>query len=292
MMKQIPLWKKLGLLAAIVLVAIGVCWITHHLKTPASVNTDVVSEDREPAPVSPMVSVPVQSQLGKLAKGPPMQDMLLCGQKLKITGEFQSNPDTDAWKEQRQKITQATGDRIFDKDFGRVYDSLVLAMSTMELKVNNMERTSGYIQATGNALPPSESKAVYREALNDWCRQKGYDSNVFDQKYNTLIIDVKTEMEQAYSQYTKKIQKSLTFQLVKMNDKQTKVKLRFSDVYYPPQVESYYKIVWQAVDKQIFVDQNIEGKVESRTEPITLSAPVNEKEKSAVVPIPAPASNP
>ena len=29
------------------------------------------------------------------------------------------------------------------------------------------------------------------------------------------------------------------------------------DVLYPGRVEIYYKLVWQAVDKQIFVDQNI-----------------------------------
>ena len=61
-----------------------------------------------------------------------------------------------------------------------------------------------------------------------------------------------------------KMQKSLTFQLVKMGESQTKVKLRFSDVYYPGEVETYYKLVWQAVNKQIFVDQNIEGTVEGR----------------------------
>lgn len=54
----------------------------------------------------------------------------------------------------------------------------------------------------------------------------------------------------------------VSFQLVKMGESQTKVKLRFSDVYYPGEVETYYKLVWQAVDKQIFVDQNIESTVE------------------------------
>ena len=49
-----------------------------------------------------------------------------------------------------------------------------------------------------------------------------------------------------------------------MGENQTKVKLRFSDVLYPGSVEIYYKLVWQAVDKQIFVDKNIEGTVEER----------------------------
>ena len=63
---------------------------------------------------------------------------------------------------------------------------------------------------------------------------------------------------------TVKAQKGLTFQLVKMGDNQTKVKLRFSDVYYPQEIEAFYKLIWQAVDKQIFVDKNVEGIVEER----------------------------
>jgi len=187
-------------------------------------------------------------------------------QRRKLTMKFQSNPDTDAWYEQRQKIAQATGDRVFDKDFARVFDSLTLAVSTMELKVNNMERTSGYIGASGIALPPTESKAMRREAVNDWCRQSGFDSSILDRQFRTSEMRNAGEMADMGSMMSKyeKMQKGLTFQLVKMGDNQTKVKLRFSDVYYPAEVEAYYKLVWQAVDKQIFVDQNVEGTVEKR----------------------------
>ncbi|MFZ2657753.1 MAG: hypothetical protein WAX69_22660 [Victivallales bacterium] len=197
------------------------------------------------------------------------EDMMLADKKIALMSLFESNPDINAWYEQRQKIAQASGDRIFDKDFGRVYDSLVLAVSTMELKVNNMERTSGYIQATG-ALPPSESQVGYREVLNEWCRQKEFDSSILDKKYFTM--DGSNELIGATSAYAKKA-KVLTFQLVKMGDNQTKVKLRFSDVFFPPELESYYKTVWQVVDKQIFVDQNIEGAVESRAEPALSTSP-------------------
>ena len=89
---------------------------------------------------------------------------------------------------------------------------------------------------------------------------------MLDQKYRTKEIGNAGEMLDLSSMAGKyeKMQKTLTFQLVKMGDNQTKVKLRFSDVYYPGEVETYYKLVWQAVDKQIFVDQNIEGGVEKR----------------------------
>jgi len=194
------------------------------------------------------------------------KDSQLMQQRMGLTQKFNSNPDTDSWYDQRQKIAQATGDRVFDKDFARVFDSLTLAVSSMELKVNNMERTSGYIAASGISLPPTESKAMRREAVNDWCRQNGYDSSILDRQFRSDQFKNMGEMADMGSMMAKydKMQKGLTFQLIKMGDNQTKVKLRFSDVYYPAEVESYYKLVWQAVDKQIFVDQNIEGGVEKR----------------------------
>jgi hypothetical protein len=185
---------------------------------------------------------------------------------MSLISKFNSNPDTDAWYEHRQKIVQAMGDRLFDKDFARVFDSLVLAVSTMELKVSNMERQSGYIAASGISLSPTESKAMRREAVNDWCRQNGFDPSILDQPFRTSTYQnaaAMTDFSEMMAKYDK-IQKGLTFQLMKMGKSQTKVKLRFSDVYYPGEVETYYKLVWQAVDKQIFIDQNIEDAVEKR----------------------------
>ena len=194
------------------------------------------------------------------------QDMELIKKRQNITKKFRSNPDTDGWYDQRQKIAQTLGDRVFDKDFSRVFDSLMLAVSTMELKVSNMERQSGFIAASGITLSPTEMKAMRREAVNDWCRQNDFDPSILDQSFHTSEGQDMSDMMDfsgMMAQY-EKMQRGLTFQLVKMGESQTKVKLRFSDVYYPGEVETYYKLIWQAVDKQIFVDQNIEGTVEGR----------------------------
>lgn len=193
-------------------------------------------------------------------------DATLMQQRMQIQTKFNSNPDTDAWYNQRQKLAEAMGDRVFDKDYGRVFDSLVLAVSTLELKVTNMERESGYIEASGISLPPSEAKAMREAAVNDWCHQNGLDPSVLHKQFNTSTYQGMSDSFDMSSMMAKydTMQKSLTFQLVKMGDNQTKVKLRFAGVYYPAEVEAYYKIVWQAVDKQIFVDQNIEGSVDKR----------------------------
>lgn len=189
-------------------------------------------------------------------------------QRTKLNNKFANNPDTDAWHDARQKLALATGDRVFDRDFARVFDSLTLAVATLELKIANMERTSGYIAASGITLPPSEARGLRREAVNDWCRQNGFDPAILDVPLRSNAMGRMGDMLDFSGMMAKydKMQKGLTFQLVRMGDNQTKVKLRFSDVYFPGEVEVYYKLVWQAVDKQIFVDQNIDGAVEKRRE--------------------------
>ena len=194
------------------------------------------------------------------------KDQKLIQERQKITQGFNKSPDTDAWSDQRKKLQLASGERTFDKDFGRVYDSLVVALGNLELTVKNMERTSGFISASGITLPPTEAKQMYREAVDEWCKQNGYDSSVLDKQFKTSEMRNVGEMLDSAGMMGKyeKMQRGLTFQLIKQTEKQTKVKLRFSDVYYPGEIEAYYKLVWAAVDKQIFVDNAIDGKTEKR----------------------------
>lgn len=193
-------------------------------------------------------------------------DYELLRQRQEIYSNLLSNSDTDAWHEQRKKILLATGDRVFDKDFARVFDSLVLALASLESTVNNMERQSGYIAASGITLPSAEGRAMGREAVNEWCRLNGIDCSILDPTPSGFggVMESRLVGIGGAIPMLNGGGGGLTFQLVKMGDDQTKVKLRFSGVNYPRAVETYYKLVWQAVDKQIFVDKNIEGAVEKR----------------------------
>jgi hypothetical protein len=194
------------------------------------------------------------------------KDTDLIQERAKLSRKYLGNPDTEAWHDQRQKIALAIGDRVFEKDFDRVFDSLTLAVSSLELKVNNMERQSGYIAASGISLPPNEAKALQRAALRDWCTQSGFDPAILDRPYTSSRLkdrDAPGDTDDIMAGYAK-MRKALNFQLIKSAGTRTKVKLRFSEVYYPKEIEAYYKLVWQAVDKQIFIDQNIEGTVEKR----------------------------
>lgn len=195
-------------------------------------------------------------------------DSELNAQKMNIYMGFMKNPDTESWHDARQKIAQAVGDRVFEKDFARVFDSLTLAVASLELKVVNMERTSGYITASGITLSPLEAKKIHSDAVYDWCLQNGYATSILTEQYKSEQFVMRKESMDISNLMGRfdTMSKGLTFQLLRVGEHQTKVKLRFSDVYFPEELKAYYKLVWQAVDKQIFIDQNIEGNVEKRND--------------------------
>ena len=156
-------------------------------------------------------------------------------------------PDLPDWQIQREKITQALGDKVFDKEFGRVFDSLIVALGTMEVQVGGVQRDSGFISAHGSLLRADLAEQLSQESLVERCRYLNFDPSLLDRTPDDLTIDLT-----ALGRYQGA---GMTISLVKQSAKQTKVKLRFSQVHYPPLVEELYKAVWPALDKQIFMDQ-------------------------------------
>jgi hypothetical protein len=173
--------------------------------------------------------------------------------KQQIMQDVMNNPDTPAWHEQREKLALAMGDRIFDKDFNRVFDSLTVAVATLGSRVQNMERQSGYISASAPTLPPARQQALAHEGMQDYVRQKGYDPSILEKKgqYDTIDVESIAGMQGRYVS-------GMTVSMVRQTPTQTKVKIRFDNIYYPRMVEEYYKLVWATVDKQIFLDKGLD----------------------------------
>jgi hypothetical protein len=173
--------------------------------------------------------------------------------KQQLMQDLINNPDLPAWHQQREKMALAVGDRVFDKGFDRVFDSTITALATLGCRVNNMERTSHYITASLPQLPPDQEEALRNEALEQYAKAKGYPPSVL-QKQNAMDIDpsmgqnIMNRMGGA----------GITLSMVQQGPKQTKVKLRFDNVYYPRTVDELYKTVWTAVDKQMFLDKALD----------------------------------
>lgn len=177
---------------------------------------------------------------GMMAKQQLMQDLM-------------NNPDLPAWHQQREKMALAVGDRVFDKGFDRVFDSMITALATLGCRVNNMERTSHYITASLPQLPPDQEQALRNEALAQYAQAKGYPPSVLKKQSS---LDVDPSMGQNIM--NRMGGAGLTLSMVQQGPKQTKVKLRFDNVYYPRTVDELYKTVWTAVDKQMFLDKELD----------------------------------
>lgn len=183
---------------------------------------------------------------------PGMPDTDRMMSQSRLMQHLMKEPDLPEWYNQREQVTQAIGDRVFDKSFSRIFDSLTVAIASMGMTVDNMERESGYIVAHGQILPPAQAKQLRSEELTAWCIAKGYNPSLLEQRGKwDMDPDMGSGMMQQFGT-------TLTISLVKQSENQTKVKLRFNGIYSPKKLEECYKIVWPKLDKQIFIDKEID----------------------------------
>ena len=178
-------------------------------------------------------------------------DMDRMQKKVQLMQDLMKEPDTAAWYAQREQIAQALGDHVFDKDFNRVFDSLTVALASMGMTVDNMERQSGYIAAHGQLLPPEQTKQLRSEELSAWCIAHNYPPSLLERRGQYDMMDPDIMGGTMMQRFTT----TLTISVVKQSEEQTKVKLRFNGIYYPQKLEASYGALWPALDKQIFMDK-------------------------------------
>jgi len=166
----------------------------------------------------------------------------------RLMQQLMKEPDLPTWYTQREQDSLAIGDRVYDKDFSRVFDSLTIALANLGMQVTNMERQSGYIAANGNLLPPERYASLRHEGLVEYCRYYGYSPSLLEVKKGEIDPDLSAGMRSP----------AVTISLVRQGDNQTKVKVRFTSIYYPPILVEHYRSIWLALDKQIFLDKNLD----------------------------------
>ena len=189
---------------------------------------------------------------GCVSMMPGMPDMNRINQQSALMQQLLKEPDLPQWYTQREGISPALGDRVFDKAFERVFDSLTVAVASLGAHVENMERQSGYMSARGTLLPPEQTTALRRRSLVEYCQHHGYDLSLLERRGE---FDIDPAMGTGMMD---RMATTMTLSLVRLDDRQTKVKLRFTGVYYPPYLEELYKAAWPALDKQVFIDKATE----------------------------------
>lgn len=174
--------------------------------------------------------------------------------KQQLMRDLMNNPDLPAWHEQRQKLALAQGDRSFNKPFDEVFDGMMVALATLGSRVNNMDRGSGYITATIPDLGPERTQQLQQQALAEYASIKGYPQSVLEKQgpWDTMNPAI------GQSMMSRMGGSGLTLTMVRQTSSQTKVKLRFDNVYYPQTEQDLYQHVWVAVDRQMFLDKALD----------------------------------
>lgn len=181
-----------------------------------------------------------------------LPDLSRMQQQHRLMQQLMKQPDLPHWYEQRQRVAQALGDRIFDKTFDEVFDAITIALGSMEVRVDNMEKAAGYLAATGTLLPPQLADKLRRESLVEYCHHHGYDPSLLDARGGFGIDPDMVGGMMA------RVGTGLTISVVRQSATQTKVKLRFKGIVYPRTLEESYRAVWPSIDKQIFLDRHLD----------------------------------
>ena len=154
-----------------------------------------------------------------------------------------------AWGEENKRQNAALGERTYDKDYDLVFTAVITAFADMGFSVKNMERQSGYILAEGPMpLSPEREAELGKEAVKEVNRVSPI----------------------TYRVAPGNATQAATMTIIRMGEKRTKVKMRIATVaiagnsyahyysLYPPLLEAEYQKMWQGLEKQIFLDENLD----------------------------------
>lgn len=188
--------------------------------------------------------------IGVAMMGAGVQQNSKMNKKNEAMMEIAGNPDLPEWNEKREKIAQAMGDKVIDKPYDGLFPAMMVAVSSLEVQINTSDKSSGLISGTGTVLPPQVGEPILKEGLREYCTIKGYSPSLVDEKGYGPSLSAVASFKKDFVR--------MTVVMVKQGASQTKVKLRFTGVNYPGALEAVYAYVWPALDKQIFMDKNLD----------------------------------
>ncbi len=178
-----------------------------------------------------------------------LKDMDDNQKKMKLSQMIVEEPDLPAWKEAREKIMMGVGDRVVSKDVGNTFKSLLIGIASLEVTVDNAEKDSGFISCKGKVLPPDIAAALRKQRMVEYAEAKGLPARSAEPTTFYNPATVSSIMEEATT---------MTITVQEHGTGQSKVKIRFNNIYYPQELEESYRLVWLALDKQGFLDEALD----------------------------------
>ena len=153
------------------------------------------------------------------------------------------------WDEEDAHVNEAMGERVYDKDFDVVFSAAVTGLADIGFVVKNMERQSGYILAEGfGPIPPDQFKKLAQMSADELN---------------------KVSSRHWYPQVSSS--RAVTITVLRLGDQKTKVKMRIvrpqnsassSGIHYkeiyPAILQAEYEYCWRALEKQMFLDENLD----------------------------------
>jgi len=154
------------------------------------------------------------------------------------------------WGEEDARLNQALGERVYDKDFDVAFSAVVTSLSDMGFAVKNMERQSGYILAEGLQPLPKDQELKLGQMMCDEINKVSF------QRWVPRLGNAT---------------KSVTISVLRLGDQKTKLKMRIANTAingganttryqeeYPPILQAEYQFIWRGLEKQIFLDENLD----------------------------------
>lgn len=174
---------------------------------------------------------------------------MLCGCSVIMKNSKKERQLFTAWGEENKRQNQTFGERVYDKDFDLVFTAVITGLADIGFSIRNMERQSGYILAEGSSPLSDEERNRHAEAM----------------------VQELNRVSAGWYAAPGNAKKAATITVLRFGNGRTKIKMRISladvktnasSIYsgmYPPILEAEYRVTWRALERQIFLDEHLDG---------------------------------
>lgn len=152
------------------------------------------------------------------------------------------------WKQDNERLANSLGERMFEKDRGLVFSAILVACANSGLPVKNTDRESGYVLAEGPLpLPADEAMRFAKQCAEDLTRAAGGSWQALP---NNAFYSVTVTVA--------KIAPAKTRVRLRIAARTTQQAANISNDIYPPIAEELYKMLWSRIEKEIFLQENLD----------------------------------